>query len=130
MTTNSSTESTIQTNLTLDSKVNEEPLYQPEIEPKVVNKNDWIPVQHNKRKNSITAEAPIKKSPSIQSLIKKRGEYQIDSVKNLLTPVKNEFLINGKNTLNVRNEFITVFDAIKKVDITLAVVTEEKVRYN
>ena len=127
VTTNSSAESTIHTQSTLDSKIYDEPASF--ISPST-QQQEWIPVKHNKRKNPITAEAPAEKPPSIKELIKKRGESQIDSITNLLTPVKIEFLMSGKTDLNIRNEFITVFNAMKKVDITLAVVTDKKVWYN
>ena len=115
VTANSSTASTQQTHDTLDSNVHEESTTSI---PSSVQKNEWIPVQRTKRKNPITADAPPDKPPAIKDLIQQRGEAQIDSTTNLLTPVKIEFSMNGKKNLNVRNDFITVFNAMKKVDIT------------
>ena len=51
----------------------------------------------------------------------------IDSTEILITPVKVEFLMTDQKTFNLRSQFIHLFQRIKKVDSTLAVLIDDSV---
>ena len=87
--------------------------------------------KNSKRKQSyITAQETETEQTPVKTLLMTRGEQMIDSNAVLITPVKIEFLLKDNKKLNLRSEFIKLFQCMKKVDSTLAVVTDESVWYN
>ena len=94
----------------------------------VSNESGWIKVVNNpKRKQAEITAAAVPERPSIAARIKARGEKAIDSEQRLITPVRLEYSTKARKDINLREEFITVFNKMKQVDSTLAIVTNDAV---
>ena len=93
------------------------------------NENDWIKVLGTvKRKQSaITASAIDDTNYSIKTRIQERGEAAIDAVKCLITQVKIEFSTKTKKAMNLREEFLVIFQKMKQVDPSCAILTDSAV---
>ena len=100
-----------------------------DMQPIIPNESGWIKVTKTvKRKQPlISAEAPEPQKPTIQDRIKQRGEEAIDVEKRLITPVKLDFYTKNRTNINIRNEFLKVFNKMKEVDPTLAILTDTAV---
>ena len=57
--------------------------------------------------------------------LQQQGEELIDTENRFIIPVKLEIYTKNKTTLNIRNDFIIIFNAMKKVDATLAILTDD-----
>ena len=77
----------------------------------VSNESGWIKVVNNpKRKQAEITASAVPEPPSIAARIKARGEKAIDTEQRLINLVRLEYSTKTRKDINLREEFITVFE--------------------